>query len=515
MMHQGRIVRKTVLFASVVVFAGLATACSPEVTRFGSNTNNVFGNPFASRPAQYDPVNTNSIGRNGYYGQQRQNIPPAPQAPRPFASAPVGGVMTQPLPPAAAPLTTGSIGRVSAPKTGSSGAVAAANYPPLSAIAARSPSVTGSNQGWTAVGGTPVTVQPGENINTLSQRYGVPASAIMAVNGFSNVQQAQPGQQVMIPAYNSNAAGSPAVRSVQRAAAPLPAPVQAAYEPPLQSLPKAQPVREIMPQGMSDAEKRAAQKIAEARAQEGLPKGDIAARLAEARRAEDARKLAEAQKIIDAKKREDALKLTELKKREDAKKLEEARKIIEANKLAEAKKAEALKLAQAKKAKSDEQEDYTGSVPTKPVQTAHRVPESTTSLTKPEEDEEGDATFRWPARGKVISSFGARGTGGANDGINIAVPEGTPVRAAEGGTVVHADDALKGYGKLVLIRHANGYVSVYAHNSELNVKRGESVKRGQVIAKSGQTGNVTAPQLHFEIRKGATPVDPTRYLASN
>ena len=135
--------------------------------------------------------------------------------------------------------------------------------------------------------------------------------------------------------------------------------------------------------------------------------------------------------------------------------------------------------------------------------------------TEPEKEastETEGANFRWPAKGRVISGFGARGTGGANDGINIAVPEGTPVRAAEGGTVVHADDALKGYGKLVLIRHTNGYVSVYAHNGELNVKRGESVKRGQVIAKSGQSGNVTAPQLHFEIRKGATPVDPTKHL---
>lgn len=510
-MHQGQIVRKTLLFAGVAAFAVLASACSSEVTRFGGNNTNAFSNPFASRPSAYDPVTTNSIGRNNNLNQARQNIPPAPQAPRPFASAPVGGVMTQPLPPAAAPLTTGSIGKINPPK---SGAVAAANYPALSPLAARGPSVTGPNQGWTAVGGTPVTVQPGENVNTLSQRYGVPASAIMAVNGLSNVQQAQPGQQIMIPSYNANIAGVQAARPVQQAAAPIPAPV--AIQPNLtQPMPKVQPVREIMPQGMSDAEKRAAQKIAEARALEGAPKGDIATRLAEARRADDARKLAEAQKIIDAKKREDALKLAERKKLDDAKKLEEARKVIEASKQAEAKKAEALKLAQAKKTKQSEADEYTGSVPEKQAALPHRVPESSTSVTKSEESEENEASFRWPARGKVISGFGARGTGGANDGINIALPEGTPVRAAEGGTVVHADDALKGYGKLVLVRHPNGYVSVYAHNSELNVKRGESVKRGQVIAKSGQTGNVTAPQLHFEIRKGATPVDPNRYLASN
>jgi murein DD-endopeptidase MepM/ murein hydrolase activator NlpD len=78
--------------------------------------------------------------------------------------------------------------------------------------------------------------------------------------------------------------------------------------------------------------------------------------------------------------------------------------------------------------------------------------------------------------------------------------------------VAYAGSELKGYGNLVLIRHSNGFVTAYAHASELNVKKGEQVKRGQVIGKAGATGNVTAPQLHFEVRKGATPVDPAQYL---
>ena len=102
--------------------------------------------------------------------------------------------------------------------------------------------------------------------------------------------------------------------------------------------------------------------------------------------------------------------------------------------------------------------------------------------------------------------------GQQNDGINIAVPEGTPVKAAEDGVVAYAGNELKGYGNLVLVRHPNGYVTAYAHAKELLVKRGDQVKRGQVIAQSGQTGNVNAPQLHFEIRKGASPLDPTRFL---
>ena len=121
-------------------------------------------------------------------------------------------------------------------------------------------------------------------------------------------------------------------------------------------------------------------------------------------------------------------------------------------------------------------------------------------------------TFRWPARGRVIAGYGPTPNGQQNDGINLALPEGTPVKAAEDGVVAYAGNELKGYGNLVLVRHANGYVTAYAHAKELLVKRGEQVKRGQTIAVSGQTGSVNAPQLHFEIRKGSSPLDPTRFL---
>jgi murein DD-endopeptidase MepM/ murein hydrolase activator NlpD len=121
-------------------------------------------------------------------------------------------------------------------------------------------------------------------------------------------------------------------------------------------------------------------------------------------------------------------------------------------------------------------------------------------------------TFRWPVRGKVITAYGAKANGKANDGINLAVPEGTPVKAAEDGVVAYSGNELKGYGNLVLVRHSNGYVTAYAHASELLVKRGDTIKRGQVIAKSGQSGEVGSPQLHFEIRKGSSPVDPLQFL---
>ena len=120
-------------------------------------------------------------------------------------------------------------------------------------------------------------------------------------------------------------------------------------------------------------------------------------------------------------------------------------------------------------------------------------------------------TFRWPVRGKVITSYGAKPNGNANDGINLSVPEGTPVRAAEDGVVDYSGNE-KSYGNLVLVRHSNGYVTAYAHASEVLVKRGDAIKRGQIIAKSGQSGDVGSPQLHFEIRKGSSPVDPIQFL---
>jgi murein DD-endopeptidase MepM/ murein hydrolase activator NlpD len=151
-----------------------------------------------------------------------------------------------------------------------------------------------------------------------------------------------------------------------------------------------------------------------------------------------------------------------------------------------------------------------------PVQNARvaktEVPE-TKSVTKQAEAAGAMPSFRWPVRGRIIAGFGPRPNGAQNDGINLAVPEGTPIKAAEDGVVAYAGNELKGYGNLVLIRHADGYVSAYANASSLLVKRGDTVKRGQVIAHAGQTGNVSSPQLHFEIRKGSTPVDPAKYLS--
>lgn len=121
--------------------------------------------------------------------------------------------------------------------------------------------------------------------------------------------------------------------------------------------------------------------------------------------------------------------------------------------------------------------------------------------------------FRWPVRGRLIAGFGKQADGARNDGINLAVPAGTPVRAAEDGTVIYAGNELEGYGNLVLVQHQDDWVSAYAHNAELKVARGDKVSRGQAIAAVGATGSVDSPQLHFELRKRSKPVDPLPHLA--
>jgi murein DD-endopeptidase MepM/ murein hydrolase activator NlpD len=139
-------------------------------------------------------------------------------------------------------------------------------------------------------------------------------------------------------------------------------------------------------------------------------------------------------------------------------------------------------------------------------------PEVVKAATPGNRADEAGEKFRWPARGRVIAPFGTRPDGTHNDGINIAVPLGTEIHAAESGRVAYAGNELKGYGNLVLIRHDGGWVSAYAHAEQILVKRDEVVRRGQVIAQAGKTGSVDQPQLHFELRHGAKPVDPLPHL---
>jgi murein DD-endopeptidase MepM/ murein hydrolase activator NlpD len=120
--------------------------------------------------------------------------------------------------------------------------------------------------------------------------------------------------------------------------------------------------------------------------------------------------------------------------------------------------------------------------------------------------------FAWPVRGPVLAGYGPGANGTQNDGINIAARAGTPVLAANDGVVAYAGNELRGFGNLILLKHADGWTTAYAHCETITVKRGDRVKRGQTIARVGATGAVAEPQLHFELRRGTRALDPQSYL---
>jgi murein DD-endopeptidase MepM/ murein hydrolase activator NlpD len=316
--------------------------------------------------------------------------------------------------------------------------------------------------GWTIQGGTPVTVRTGDSLNLIATRYGVPASAILEANGLKSAAQVSPGRQIVIPVYN---AGGVAAAPVRAKAAPAPQRQAGEAKPRFVQGPKAQE----KPGSAKDRVRQAGAKTPEAKPDPKLAKAQP--------KPEPAKQAA----------------------KPELQKLGAVQPVKPALKAAEAQKPAQIEIAKTP-AKSSAKE---------PEQTASIAPQATAYAPAPATAAAQPVGFRWPAKGRVIAGFG--GSGG-NEGINIAVPEGTSVKAAEDGTVAYAGSEVKGYGKLVLIRHDNGYVSAYAHNGEIAVKHGQKVKRGDTIAKSGQTGNVTSPQLHFEIRKGATPIDPMPHL---
>nr|WP_211112352.1 LysM peptidoglycan-binding domain-containing M23 family metallopeptidase [Azospirillum soli] len=151
-----------------------------------------------------------------------------------------------------------------------------------------------------------------------------------------------------------------------------------------------------------------------------------------------------------------------------------------------------------------------------PAQTSAAAPtppaQEVAAVTPPKPDANppprGAGRFLWPVKGKLISAYGPKPDGMHNDGLNIAAAKGTAVVAADNGVVAYAGNELRGFGNLLLVKHADGFITAYAHLDRIDVERGAKVKRGQAIGTVGQTGSVTSPQLHFELRKGSQAVDP-------
>ena len=312
--------------------------------------------------------------------------------------------------------------------------------------------VTGSASGhWTWNGGAPVTVGYGETVESIARKHGVPVTALMQTNGIREPGQIRPGQRLVIPRYVSTS--------------PKSAPTYAAQ-------PKAGGGVHVV---------KAGETLMSISRGTGVP----VAALAKTNHIDSSKKLSVGDRLTIPQ---------------------------GGHQVAAAQPPAAPKVGEIRTAPAEKKIKVASAAPAQTVHVAKEEPQTTETVVKAAEPSGAMPSFRWPARGRVIAGFGSKPNGTQNDGINLAVPEGTPIKAADDGVVAYAGNELKGYGNLVLIRHSNGYVSAYAHARELLVKRGDTIKRGQVIAHAGQTGNVTSPQLHFEIRKGSTPVDPTQFL---
>lgn len=344
--------------------------------------------------------------------------------------------------------------------------------------------------------GTTVVVGPGETVFTIANRYGVPTTALMKVNGITDPNAVPPGRQLVIPVFSQSHNGW--VRPDQAAPATVrvagPAPVSAAA-------PSAPRPAATQTSGGGTHTVTSGETVYSLGRKYNVRPGDIIAannlqepyglRIGQTVRIPGAATVASAP----------------------------AGQAPAAPRPAATESMPVEQTASVPPAKTGIETSELPAPGEQPQQVAYAAPDSAAEAHAdkragiPEPAALSAGNFRWPARGRIISSYGDKNDGGKNDGINISVPEGTSVRAAENGVVAYAGNELKGYGNLVLIRHSDDWVTAYAHNSDLMVKRGDVVTRGQVIAKAGQTGSVQTPQIHFELRKGSTPVDPLKYLA--
>jgi murein DD-endopeptidase MepM/ murein hydrolase activator NlpD len=318
---------------------------------------------------------------------------------------------------------------------------------------------------WTWEGGTPIVVGPGETLESIARRHAVPVAALVQANNLSSPAAVYPGQHLVIPRYRS---GAPDTRMASTAPA-MPAPVG----PPRSALVAPSGTHVVAPGETLNSIARLYGKPVMVIARANNLPPDTMVKVGE------------------------RLVIPEMR---------EAPRTVTANPATVAPRAEAPAPPTTSSVASIE------SPHSARLASPTEAPATTDNSVKTAEPAGGLPSFRWPVRGRIIAAFGPKPNGLQNDGINLAVPEGTPIKAAEDGVVAYAGNELKGYGNLVLVRHANGFVTAYANASDILVKRGDPVKRGEVIAHSGQSGNVTSPQLHFEIRKGATPVDPSQYL---
>ncbi|NOT72128.1 MAG: LysM peptidoglycan-binding domain-containing protein [Hyphomicrobium sp.] len=463
---------KTPQCAAIVFAAIAASGCSADVTRFDSSSFNLNDPPESAAPAPSEPVRSASDYSNpvahstprGPYGAGAKTVEVA-ALPEPT-----------PAPPVARPYTDQSWKR-----SPTAPAPAGQAYAP----AAAAPVAAGS--------GETIDVQPGDTLYGISKRHHVSLAELMAANAMTS-PNLKPGQKLIIPA----AGGSHKSAAAPSAMAAAPAVAAAPVAPPVPMTP---PSPEL---------------LAKYNSTYTVQPGDSVYKIARANRVNFS-ELQNVNGISDPRKVKPG---TVLKVPAGAAPIAAAETLAQpvapvaapvAPRMSQNTNTVPTVINSGKQvaALNDKATDASPEVKAAPAVKADKVAAAAPQAAAQAVD---SSKLRWPVSGRVIAGFGGRPDGTHNDGINMSVPLGTDVHAAESGVVAYSGSELKGYGNLVLLRHDNGWVTAYAHNDELLVKRGDKVKRGQVIGKAGKTGTVDQPQVHFELRQGSKPVDPTPFM---
>jgi murein DD-endopeptidase MepM/ murein hydrolase activator NlpD len=489
---------------AVLMVAGAAAGCSSQSMRFNgvddvftSSTNNqraIINKQGADQaypgdtvaPAPVDGSHTQSVSRSSLEPVTAQQLPPpsqpAPARPMRTASAPALAPALAPAPHVDRTMTTGTVAPAKPFKTAEPDAVRNASAAPHA---------------------TEIVVRDGETLSGLAQHYHVPVDAIAKVNGIDPKKGIRSGQKIVIPAYAYSSKAEPKVAEGK----PVNTPKQPAG---------AQEKVAVLPQQPKLKDGKSAAQVDASATASGSKNPKPAPQMAAAKPAGAGGTYTVQQgDTLSSIARKTGVGTTALKQANGMKdgllKIGQTLKVPAGG---------TVHVADAKPAAAKPAVDPVTTATTPP---AAKTTETLASYTPPKKDakviqqaEDDDAVapdgtgigkMRWPVRGRVISGFGS-----GKDGVDIAVPTGTPIKAAENGVVIYAGDGLKEFGNTVLVRHENGLVTVYGHASSIEVQRGQKVKRGQEIALSGMSGTTDSPKLHFEVRKNSAPVDPTGYL---
>ncbi len=486
---------------SVGILGGLISGCSSGFSRFDTslyeaaapqNTGAQAYNPY---PDDVDSTTTAGIGR--------RVVPAVPVAPKVSPQAvyhPAEPAYTAQTPVNYQPLPQSNqvgVQRAALPEPVAYQPIAAQTDTITTASVSNAPSVN-RDSGWTSTGGTMITVQQGETLYNISKRYGVPVSALKKANGIGHENSLRAGQQLLIPnyVYSSNAPVSapdnnPKTRAARASTGSIgEADVSKVKAPAAKpKIASSQTIKKLKQQvsSSSDYDTPDYTAITGSVADENqiyvVKSGDSLSRIGK-----------QYGVSVSALQSQNGLSNSNIRI---------------GQKLSIPSGDGQVQTASVKSSNYGVDPIVTGAVDNTDGQVTS-TSETYNEATAPKRS--GISDFRWPVRGRIVSEFGEKQGSEKNDGIDISVPEGTAVRAAENGVVIYTGTEISMYGKLVLLRHEDGWVSAYAHNRDYEVVKGDQVRRGQIIARSGKTGETDRPKLHFELRKDSNPVDPQKHL---